>query len=104
MYPPDCRPLELLLGASSYGPEIDMWSAGCVAAELYTGKPIVPGNNELDQVQRICSVSGWPTESTMPGCSSLPRYINDTFLLTDIPPAANPSEERSSGAVKCHST
>ncbi len=37
------RPPELLLGADVYGPEIDMWSIGCIFAELLVGKPIFPG-------------------------------------------------------------
>lgn len=37
------RPPELLLGVDKYGPEIDMWSVGCIFAELLVGKPIFPG-------------------------------------------------------------
>ncbi|CBY08613.1 unnamed protein product [Oikopleura dioica] len=51
------RPPELLLGARNYGPEIDMWGAGCVMAELWTRTPIMQGNNEQDQlskIQRLC--------------------------------------------------
>ena len=36
------RPPELLLGTQSYGPAVDMWSAGCIFAELLHGKPILP--------------------------------------------------------------
>jgi serine/threonine protein kinase len=41
------RAPELLLGATEYGPAIDMWSAGCILAELFTGKPIMPGRTEV---------------------------------------------------------
>ena len=37
------RPPELLLGSDKYGPEVDMWSVGCIFAELLVGKPIFPG-------------------------------------------------------------
>jgi serine/threonine protein kinase len=37
------RPPELLLGADNYGSEVDIWSVGCIFAELLTGKPIFPG-------------------------------------------------------------
>ena len=37
------RPPELLLGATKYGPEVDLWSVGCILAELVVGKPILPG-------------------------------------------------------------
>lgn len=36
-------PPELLLGANKYGGEVDMWSVGCIFAELLTGKPLFPG-------------------------------------------------------------
>ena len=41
------RPPELLLGATSYGTAVDMWSAGCILAELYAGQPIFPGETEV---------------------------------------------------------
>ena len=37
------RPPELLYGADRYGPEVDIWSIGCIFAELLTGKPLFPG-------------------------------------------------------------
>lgn len=42
-----CRPPELLLGATKYGPAVDMWSVGCIFAELLNGKPILPGKGEV---------------------------------------------------------
>lgn len=45
------RPPELLLGASHYSVGIDMWSTGCVLGEIYAGKPILPGKNEVNQLQ-----------------------------------------------------
>ena len=41
------RPPELLLGATSYGVAVDLWSAGCILAELLAGKPIMPGRTEV---------------------------------------------------------
>lgn len=63
------RPPELCLGAEYYGAEVDMWSAGCIMAEMLTGRPLFPGQNEADQVQLICRVLGAPTEESMPGCT-----------------------------------
>jgi serine/threonine protein kinase len=40
---PAARPPELLLGADHYGPEVDVWSVGCIFAELLTRKPLFPG-------------------------------------------------------------
>jgi serine/threonine protein kinase len=41
------RPPELLLGATDYGVGVDLWSAGCILAELLHGKPIMPGRTEV---------------------------------------------------------
>lgn len=41
------RPPELLLGATFYGTAVDLWSTGCILAELYAGKPIMPGRTEV---------------------------------------------------------
>ena len=41
------RPPELLLGATYYGTAVDLWSTGCILAELYAGKPIMPGRTEV---------------------------------------------------------
>lgn len=41
------RPPELLLGATDYGVSVDLWSTGCILAELYSGKPIMPGRTEV---------------------------------------------------------
>lgn len=42
------RAPELLLGATDYGVGVDLWSAGCILAELLAGKPIMPGRTEVD--------------------------------------------------------
>lgn len=41
------RPPELLLGATDYGVGVDLWSAGCILAELLAGRPIMPGRTEV---------------------------------------------------------
>lgn len=41
------RPPELLLGATDYAAAVDMWSTGCIVAELFAGKPIMPGRTEV---------------------------------------------------------
>lgn len=64
------RPPELCLGTEQYGLEVDMWSAGCILAEMLTGKPLFPGKDEVEQVKLICSVLGSPNENSMPGCTS----------------------------------
>ena len=68
------RPPELLLGATMYGPAIDMWSAGCILAELLVRKAILPGKNEFEQIDLIFKLLGTPSEETWPGCSKLQYY------------------------------
>jgi cyclin-dependent kinase 12/13 len=68
------RPPELLLGATMYGPAIDMWSAGCIFAELLLRKPILPGKNEFEQIDLIFKLLGTPDEAAWPKCSKLQYY------------------------------
>lgn len=68
------RPPELLLGATKYGPEVDLWSVGCIFAELVTGKPILPGKNEMEQLELIFRMCGAPSEDVWPGCTKLPWF------------------------------
>ncbi|CAO2146046.1 unnamed protein product [Urochloa humidicola] len=56
------RPPELLLGATKYGPSVDMWSTGCILAELLAGKPILPGRTEVEQLHKIFKLCGSPSD------------------------------------------
>nr|XP_043628433.1 probable serine/threonine-protein kinase At1g54610 [Erigeron canadensis] len=56
------RPPELLLGATDYGVAVDLWSAGCILAELFAGKPIMPGRTEVEQLHKIFKLCGSPSE------------------------------------------
>ncbi|KAJ7948657.1 Kinase superfamily protein [Quillaja saponaria] len=47
------RPPELLLGAIYYAIAVDLWSTGCILAEMYAGKPIMPGRTEVEQLHKI---------------------------------------------------
>jgi serine/threonine protein kinase len=49
-----------------------MWSVGCIFAELLVGKPVFPGKEESDQMDRIGKLLGTPNEENMPSCSKLP--------------------------------
>ena len=68
------RPPELLLGMKNYDLKVDMWSIGCVFAELLMGEPIFKGNNEKEQIQEIFTICGSPNENTWPGISLFPSY------------------------------
>nr|CDQ05163.1 Bm9415, isoform a [Brugia malayi] len=52
------RAPELLYAARSYGVGIDMWSVGCIIAELLLRVPIFPGESDIDQFVKICSILG----------------------------------------------
>ncbi|KAL3814547.1 hypothetical protein ACJIZ3_015815 [Penstemon smallii] len=56
------RPPELLLGATNYGVAVDMWSSGCILAELFAGKPIMPGRTEVEQLHKIFKLCGSPLD------------------------------------------
>lgn len=55
------RSPEVILGLP-YGTPIDMWSLGCILAELYTGCPLFPGEDEIEQLACIMEVLGLPPE------------------------------------------
>lgn len=68
------RPPEILLGATAYGPAVDMWSAACVFIELFTRQPAFPGRTEIDQLDIIYDVMGKPTEKVWPALKNMPWY------------------------------
>lgn len=68
------RAPELLYGSTNYGLEIDLWSLGCILAELLKLEPLFSGISDIDQISRIINVLGDITEETFPGCSNLPDY------------------------------
>jgi len=69
------RAPEVLLGSRHYGTAIDMWSVGCIFAEMVNkGGPLFPGDSEIDQIFRIFRVMGTPNEERWPGVSQLPDY------------------------------
>lgn len=49
-----------------YGTSVDMWAVGCILAELLLRVPFLPGETDLDQLTKIFSVMGTPTEETWP--------------------------------------
>lgn len=57
------RAPELLLGSTDYGVAVDMWSVGCIVAELFAGKPIMAGRTEVEQMHKIFKLCGSPSES-----------------------------------------
>lgn len=62
------RSPEVILGME-YDMQIDMWSLGCVVAELVTGKPLFMGQDEQDQITKIIDVIGKPDKALIAKCS-----------------------------------
>jgi cyclin-dependent kinase-like len=52
------RAPELLLGSTSYTKNIDIWSIGCIMAELIDGQPLFPGESDIDQLYVIQKTMG----------------------------------------------
>lgn len=68
------RAPEVLLGSQKYSTPVDIWSIGCIFAEMVTKRPLFHGDSEIDQLFRIFRTLTTPTESIWPGVSSLPDY------------------------------
>uniref|UniRef100_A0A0E0J4T7 Protein kinase domain-containing protein n=3 Tax=Oryza TaxID=4527 RepID=A0A0E0J4T7_ORYNI len=68
------RAPEILLGSRQYSTPVDMWSVGCIFAEMVNQKPLFPGDSEIDELFKIFRVLGTPNEQSWPGVSSLPDY------------------------------
>ena len=68
------RPPELLLGSETYGPAVDMWSVGCILAEMIQGRPLFCGQNHIDQLEVIFKLCGTPTHVNWPAHADLPWY------------------------------
>ncbi|KKF94335.1 Serine/threonine-protein kinase ppk23 [Ceratocystis platani] len=66
------RAPELLLGATSYDGAVDMWSIGCIFAELMTRTPLLQGSVEADQWSKIMGFCGPLNDQTWPGFGRLP--------------------------------
>jgi len=68
------RSPEILLGSRRYSTPVDMWSVGCIFAEIANGRPLFPGKNDKDQLLKIFQILGTPTLKEWPGMEELPEY------------------------------
>lgn len=75
------RSPELLLGAKDYTASVDIWSVGCIFAELLTRRPLFAGSNHLDQLRLICDKLGSPTDFDLSFVTSAPARR----FLTSLP-------------------
>jgi len=68
------RAPEILLGGKQYSTPVDIWSIGCIFAEMITRQPLFPGDSEIDQLYSIFRVLGTPNEQLWNGVSSYPDF------------------------------
>jgi len=68
------RAPDVLMGSRNYSTPIDMWAVGCIFAEMATGRPLLPGQSEKDQLNKIFQLFGTPTPESWPGIVELPEY------------------------------
>jgi serine/threonine protein kinase len=122
------RAPEILLGAKYYTTTVDLWSVGCIFAEMVcmkschflkysfqmlfvilqiTRKPLFPGDSEIDQLFRIFRTMGTPDQKTWPDVHKLPDY-KSCFPRWDrqdlkifVPPLANDKEGLDMLEVRC---
>lgn len=71
------RAPELIFGATNYTNQIDIWSSGCVMAELLLGQPMFPGESGIDQLVEIIKILGTPTKEEI--CAMNPNYSEHKF-------------------------
>jgi cyclin-dependent kinase 2 len=68
------RAPEILLGGRQYSTPVDIWSVGCIFAEMAQKRPLFMGDSEIDQLFKIFKILGTPNEDTFPGVTSLPDF------------------------------
>lgn len=78
------RAPDVLLGSRKYSTPVDIWSIGCIFAEMVNGTPLFTGNSEESQLDTIFRHLGTPDETVFPGASDLPDW-KSTFTVYPRP-------------------
>jgi cyclin-dependent kinase len=71
------RAPDVLMGSRKYSTPVDIWSIGCIFAEMVNGQPLLPGASESDQLNKIFKLLGTPSPATWPSITALPDYKPD---------------------------
>ncbi|GMF33002.1 unnamed protein product [Phytophthora lilii] len=84
------RAPEIFFGDENYGFEVDVWSVGCIFAEMLLRRPLADGSSDIDQLSKIFAALGSPTENGWDEASQLPFYFrfkdtNPTPLAEQFP-------------------
>ena len=72
------RPPEILMGAQSYAPPMDVWAVGTIFTEMVNKRPLFPGDSEIDQLYKIFRQLGTPNDEVWPGVTQLQDW-NTSF-------------------------
>ncbi|XP_055644189.1 dual specificity tyrosine-phosphorylation-regulated kinase 2 isoform X3 [Toxorhynchites rutilus septentrionalis] len=101
------RSPEVILGLS-YGTPIDMWSLGCILAELYTGYPLFPGENEVEQLACIMEVLGVPPDDLINTATRRRLFFDSRGIPRCITNSKGrkrkPASKTISQALRCNDT
>eukprot|EP00750_Incisomonas_marina_P023648 INCI5049.10.p1 GENE.INCI5049.10~~INCI5049.10.p1 ORF type:complete len:412 (-),score=52.81 INCI5049.10:620-1855(-) len=75
------RAPELILGATTYTPAVDMWAIGCIFGELMKHDVLLPGKTEIKQIERIVKLLGFPTHTDWRALRDLPNVAQCNLLF-----------------------
>jgi serine/threonine protein kinase len=93
------RPPEILLGATHYGPAVDVWSAGCILAELFLKKPLFAGKSELDQLRLVVDMLGAPHIDAWQHLLQLQQMANTSSSSSSSSKPGSSKKEKSSPII-----
>ncbi|CAB3384521.1 Hypothetical predicted protein [Cloeon dipterum] len=98
------RSPEVILGLP-YGTPIDMWSLGCILAELYTGYPLFPGENEMEQLACVMEILGLPPKSVLAAATRRRLFFDSKgqprCITNSKGRKRKPSSKDLSSAIRC---
>ena len=75
------RPPDVLLGSKTYMTSVDVWSIGCIFAEMCNGKALFTGSNEEDQLLKIFNLRGTPNLEIYPEIEELSMWNTQEFKI-----------------------
>jgi cell division cycle 2-like protein len=81
------RPPEILLGLKKYDNKADMWSVGCVLAELLNGRPLFPASSESEMLKSIWNFCGYPSDKSWPAFKTLLASGPHRMLFANFKPS-----------------
>eukprot|EP00026_Physarum_polycephalum_P000454 Phypoly_transcript_00455.p1 GENE.Phypoly_transcript_00455~~Phypoly_transcript_00455.p1 ORF type:complete len:1517 (+),score=378.84 Phypoly_transcript_00455:142-4692(+) len=99
------RSPEIILGLP-YGKSIDMWSLGCILAELYTGYPLFPGENEAEQLLCIMETMGLPPKAVVDNSTRKKLFFDSNSVARVVPNSRGkkrkPASKTLAQVLKCN--